>query len=377
MTEEEVKNEQQEFTISPDLNAKMKKNLLWIFMFAAIMIFAGLTSGYIVSQGGKFWVNVKMPSAFLTSTILIVASSLCLVGATWAVKNEKQGVVKTLLGLAFAFGAIFGYTQLKGWGQLMDTGNTVSASIINVNGKYGKYYTLFYQDKEITYDNAKFYLKGDLVSADVMEAMKTLSTELMVGSKTKEKTYNLSNYGTDFVLRYDNTLVTYLNNGLQLNGVPLSSTQHSRLFYFSDNIVNDRGDFMMKGEYGKDFSIFYKGAELEYTNRTFYLDGKLLSPKKMNDLTTQDNTASSYIYAFTFMHLLHWIGGVIALLVMFIRGVEYQIHCLELFGDYFRVNLLALFGHIVALFICFFNIYSLNLHKENFDYGRSSDSRNR
>ena len=84
--------------ISPELNKKMKKNLMWIFIFAVIMIFAGLTSGYVVSQGGTFWVTIKMPTAFNISTIAIVISSICLFIAQKAVKQGKQGMVKISLG---------------------------------------------------------------------------------------------------------------------------------------------------------------------------------------------------------------------------------------------------------------------------------------
>ena len=65
--------------IPAELNAKMKKNLLWIFIFAVCMIFAGLTSGYIVSQGGNFWVTMKLPQAFQISTVLIFLSSASLI----------------------------------------------------------------------------------------------------------------------------------------------------------------------------------------------------------------------------------------------------------------------------------------------------------
>lgn len=355
--EEEKRQDQQEL-VSKDLNAKMKKNLLWIFIFAAIMIFAGLTSGYIVSQGGKFWVNIKMPSAFMLSTILMLLSSASLVAAFIAVKKSKLKLVKLCLGLALVLGSLFGYTQLKGWAQLTESGNAMSGPIININGMYGKYYTFHYQQKEITYDNSVFYLKGEPVSDEILTKMKELSEDLKVGAKTLDKTYNLDGYGAELVLRYDNKLVTYANNKLQIDGIPLSQTHHSRLFYFSQNIVEDQGDFIMKGKYGEDFVIYYKNKALEYTNRTFYADGQLLSPKKLNDLYTQDNTASSYIYAFTIMHLLHWIGGVIALLVLFIKGLKEKYSA----DNYIGITLGSIYWHFLGILWLYLYAFLIFIH---------------
>lgn len=353
-----MEEEKEKQLIPQDLNAKMKKNLLWIFIFAAFMIFAGLTSGYIVSQGGKFWVNIKMPSAFKLSTLFILTSSAFLFVAVYAVKKSKQTLLKAALGLAFLFGVLFGYTQVKGWEQLTENGSVLSGPIININGKYGKYFTLYYQEKEISYDNGIFYLKGEPVSDEIMQGMKELSKALMEGAKTKEKEYKLKNYGSDFILRYDTKLITYTTNKLQLNGIQLSQTQHSRLFYFAENIVEDQGDFIMKGKYGEDFVIYYKGKVLDYKNRTFYLDGQLLSPKKLNDLYTQDNTASSYIYAFTAIHLLHWLGGVIALLVLFIRGLKEKYTV----NNYLGITLGSIYWHFLGILWLYLYAFLIFIH---------------
>jgi len=344
--------------ISPELNAKMKKNLLWIFIFAVIMIFAGLTSGYIVSQGGNFWVNIKMPMAFKISTISIIASSAFLFLAVWAVKRGKDSLVKLGLGLAFALGIVFGVSQIKGWGQLIDSGNYLAGEIMNTRGKYGKYFTLIYEGKEISYDNATYFYKGSEVSADLMADMKAFSQAIYDGASSTDRSYTLSDYGSQFSLRYDNVLLTYANNKLQLNGVNLSEIQHNRLKHFADNIINERGDFIMKGKYGEDFVIYYKGEALEYTNRTFYYQGALLSPKKVADLNAQKNTASSYIYAFTFIHLLHWIGGIIALLVMFIKGLAVKYSK----DNYLGISLGSIYWHFLGILWLYLYAFLIFIH---------------
>ncbi|WP_070137661.1 cytochrome c oxidase subunit 3 [Crocinitomix algicola] len=341
-----------------EINAKMKKNLLWIFIFAVIMIFAGLTSGYIVSQGGNFWVAIKMPSSFTISTLLIIASSISLYISSRAIKKDNQKLSNIGLGLAFVLGIGFAVFQFLGWKQLTENGNKVVADIINTRGKYGKYFTLLGEGKEITYDNGNFYHKGQQVSSTYLEEMKNFARVIYNEDKTGAKTYKFTNYGTAFTLRYDNQILTYVNDQLKLNNEPLSEIQQGRLWYFADNIVNDRGDFMMKGKYGEDFSIYYNKEELEYTNRTFYYKGAPLSALNQDKLNSQRNTASSYIYAFTGVHLLHWLGGIISLLVMFISGLRMK-YSKE---NYLGITLGSIYWHFLGILWLFLYAFLILIH---------------
>lgn len=354
MEEQEAKVE-----ITPaELNIKMKKNLLWIFIFAVCMIFAGLTSAYIVSQGGFFWVKISLPKAFIISTILILLSSFALIFGKKAVIDGKNNLAKISIGLAFIFGLGFGIYQVIGWGQLTKSGNPFVGDIINTHGKYGKYFSLLSEGKEVSYDNGIYYHKGQEVSAEFLENMKAFIRVIYEGPQTGNPTYNFSNYGTDFTLRYDNSVVTYLNDHLLINNVPLSEIQQNRLWYFADNIMNDRGDFIMKGQYGKDFSIYYNGEELEYTNRKFYYKGAPLSALNQDKLNSQRNTSSSYIYAFTIVHLLHWIGGIIALLVMFIKvlGLKYSSK------DYLGITLGSIYWHFLGILWLYLYAFLIFIH---------------
>jgi cytochrome c oxidase subunit 3 len=263
-----------------------------------------------------------------------------------------------MLGLTLLLGISFGYFQFQGWKQLHSSGNALSGTIININGQYGKYYTFFYEGKEISYNNAEFFYKGEKIGADLMSKMKAISAELMEGAKSKDKQYKLSSYGSEFTLRYKGDLVTFVNNTLYLNDTKFSQEQHSRLWYFAENIKNDRGDFIMKGKYGEDFDIYYHGKLLAYENRTFYIDGRPLSPKQLNDLNMQDNTASSYIYAFTFLHLLHWLGGVIALLVMFINGLRLKYSATEIAG----LKLGSTYWHFLGILWLYLYAFLIFIH---------------
>ena len=48
---------------------KTFKQMLWISMVSMTMMFAGLTSAYVVSKGREDWVSFELPSAFYISTI--------------------------------------------------------------------------------------------------------------------------------------------------------------------------------------------------------------------------------------------------------------------------------------------------------------------
>lgn len=342
--------------LSPELNKKVKKNLLWIFIFAVVMIFAGLTSGYLVQQGTYFWVAIKMPHGFMLSTTMIILSSLALIAAAFAVKREKHGLLKGTLGIAFLAGALFGYYQFVGFKQLFQSGSAVTGKIMTLEGRYGEYFSLSYEGKAITYKNGSYYLKGEPISEDVHEQIRKLGAELMAGARG-DHNYDLSNYGEKFLLYYKDQPITYTNNNLFLEG-PVEDEVHRLLWYFAENLKTDRGDFIMDGVYGEDFWVYYDGKKLDYENRTFYLDGQELSPKQKNDLFNQDNMSSSYIYALTGMHLLHWIGGVIALLVVFIRGLANK-YSKE---NYLGLTLGSIYWHFLGILWLYLYAFLIFIH---------------
>ena len=58
-------------------NARAKKMMLWFGMISIAMMFAGLTSAYVVSKSRPDWVSsIEIPPAFFISTISIIISSI-------------------------------------------------------------------------------------------------------------------------------------------------------------------------------------------------------------------------------------------------------------------------------------------------------------
>ncbi len=147
------------------LNEKVKKNLLYLGIFSIVMLFGAITSGYIVSQGDRPWVHMKMPSAFITSTIIIVLSSLALFVAGKASRGGNWSLTRIMLGLALLLGIGFGVLQYQGWGQLVAGGNHLVGNLEHVNGVYGEDYTIVFQGETLVMENGEFYMPSDELRA--------------------------------------------------------------------------------------------------------------------------------------------------------------------------------------------------------------------
>ena len=77
---------------------KSAKPMLWVSMISMTMMFAGLTSAYVVSRKRADWVSFDLPNAFYTSTILIILSSITFILAKYFIKKDnRQLTTLTLL----------------------------------------------------------------------------------------------------------------------------------------------------------------------------------------------------------------------------------------------------------------------------------------
>ncbi len=98
------------------VNLGAKKFSMWIFIFTSFMFFAALTSGFIVYSGQKgHALDVKMPTTFIFSTIVILLSSVTLYMASTAAKKLEWEKQKFLLWVTFALGIVFLVLQIQAW----------------------------------------------------------------------------------------------------------------------------------------------------------------------------------------------------------------------------------------------------------------------
>ncbi len=98
------------------------KMLLWISIVSMIMLFAGLTSAYIVRQAEGNWVRFELPKMFYLSTLLLLASSGSMHYALASVRAGKPGSLATGLIVTLGLGLGFAFSQFLGWSMLVDQG---------------------------------------------------------------------------------------------------------------------------------------------------------------------------------------------------------------------------------------------------------------
>ena len=104
--------------LDPAVRERTKKMLMYFILFAVVMLFAGFTSAYIVSNVGQYWVHIAAPTALWISNALIVASSLPMWLSLRAMKSGKSMTSLVHLTVTFALGIGFTFMQLSGWGEL-------------------------------------------------------------------------------------------------------------------------------------------------------------------------------------------------------------------------------------------------------------------
>ena len=121
------------------------KFTLWVALGSIIMMFAGLTSAYIVKRSQAGWVMVEIPMIFWISTITILLSSLTMYLSVKAFKERNLPRYKTMLWLTAVLGTAFLVMQIVGFLQyremdirLVGAGSNASHSfILAIAGLHG------------------------------------------------------------------------------------------------------------------------------------------------------------------------------------------------------------------------------------------------
>ena len=98
------------------------KFTMWIAIGSIVMMFAGLTSAYIVKSNQANWEEVKTPQVFWFSTIAILLSSLTIQMALRSFKQREMTRYRQLMALTLILGAVFVFLQWNGFMQLWNSG---------------------------------------------------------------------------------------------------------------------------------------------------------------------------------------------------------------------------------------------------------------
>ncbi|WP_179319024.1 cytochrome c oxidase subunit 3 [Winogradskyella helgolandensis] len=121
-------------------NSRAKKMMLWFGIGGLIMSFAGLISAFIVSSKQRMnvdWlVDFQLPSAFFTSLVLILLSSLTFMLGKRALQQNKMQMVTVWLLATLGLGIGFVYSQFVGFGQIIIDGYNFTGPTSNITMSY-------------------------------------------------------------------------------------------------------------------------------------------------------------------------------------------------------------------------------------------------
>ncbi len=95
-----------------------QKFVLWVAMGSIVMMFAGLTSAYIVKKSQANWLEYSLPGVFWYSTLSIIASSITINMALKAFKAREMKQYRTLITITAFLGLLFMALQIVGFANL-------------------------------------------------------------------------------------------------------------------------------------------------------------------------------------------------------------------------------------------------------------------
>ena len=115
------------------------KFTLWVGIGSIIMMFAALTSAYVVRQAQQNWLEFDLPKVFWYSTAVILLSSVTMHLSLKAFRERNRLRYRLLLGATALLGVLFAVLQITGFYnlysrgiQIIGEGSNPSASFLGV-----------------------------------------------------------------------------------------------------------------------------------------------------------------------------------------------------------------------------------------------------
>lgn len=124
------------------LSMNPRKFILWLFIVSIVMLFAAMTSAYLVRRAEGNWLEYDIPTIFSYSSVVLIVSSLTMHWAYLAAKKDNFGSLKIAITVTFVLGVIFLYMQFQGWVELVDekvffVGNPAGSFMYIFTGLHG------------------------------------------------------------------------------------------------------------------------------------------------------------------------------------------------------------------------------------------------
>jgi cytochrome c oxidase subunit III len=107
---------------TPTLSMNPQKFAMWLFIISIVMIFAALTSAYLVRQADGGWLDFELPGILWASTAILFTSSFTMHWSVVSARNNNLGVLKTALTITSVLGIAFLVVQVMSWDFLVKNG---------------------------------------------------------------------------------------------------------------------------------------------------------------------------------------------------------------------------------------------------------------
>jgi len=91
---------------------------LWAGLGSIVMMFAGLTSAYIVKKSQANWLDFELPNIFMVSTAVILVSSFTIQMAVKKFKEQNENQYRGFLSVTAILGLVFIVLQVQGFRSL-------------------------------------------------------------------------------------------------------------------------------------------------------------------------------------------------------------------------------------------------------------------
>jgi cytochrome c oxidase subunit III len=118
----DIVNKQQRKKIHPH------KFAMWVAISSLVMMFAGLTSAFIVKSNQPGWKDVTIPNVFWVSTAVILLSSITVQMALRSFKQRELNQYRILIAITFLLGIGFVCLQWMGFTGLWEQGVRLKGS---------------------------------------------------------------------------------------------------------------------------------------------------------------------------------------------------------------------------------------------------------
>jgi len=117
------------------------KFTMWVALASIVMMFAGLTSAYIVKKANAQWLEFRLPDIFWYSTLVMLLSSVTVHLSVKSFKAREMSRYRALIGISAALGVLFVVLQYMGLKEIEANGiplfgfdSNPSASFVGIIG---------------------------------------------------------------------------------------------------------------------------------------------------------------------------------------------------------------------------------------------------